>query len=120
LVTVKMVFAPVPTAGLALVLGAPAGAVVVVRAAHGASVATVLLATVLLYDAAMFIVGTGAANRWEGPAAGILTIVPFTVIVASVLAPPFRGTSAWVLGAVAVVLRELDRARLAPAHAAAR
>jgi len=96
-------YAPVPTAALAVVLGVPVACVVLVRGSSGATVTAVLLCCVLLFDASVFIVGTGAANGWEGPAAGIVTIVPLSVIVGSLLSPPFTGSGAWVLGGVAVV-----------------
>jgi hypothetical protein len=89
------------TAGLVV---AAAGPVIVRTRPDGAVLAVALLLAVCLYDAAVFVVGTGATNSWEGPAAGVVTLVPFTVLVAALLVPPFRGSSPWVLGGLTAVL----------------
>ncbi|MDQ1397240.1 MAG: hypothetical protein QOG64_2499 [Acidimicrobiaceae bacterium] len=88
---------------LGLVVAA-VGPVIVRTRPDGAVIATVLLVAVCLYDAAVFVVGTGATNRWEGPAAGIVTLVPLTVLIAALLVPPFRGSSPWLLGGLTAVL----------------
>lgn len=53
----------------------------------GTAAALFLLVLVAAYDAGDFIVGTGAATSWEGPAAGVaaVAVVGFAVVV---LAPP--------------------------------
>ena len=92
--------------GIAAVVAAAASPVVV-ELQTGRVATVVMLLAVCLYDAAVFIVGTGARNRWEGPAAGVLALLPFTVIVASVLQPPFGGGSGWVLGGLTLALAPL-------------
>ena len=77
---------------------AAAASPVVVELESGRTAAVVLVIAVCLYDAAAFIVGSGARNRWEGPAAGVLTLAPLTVIVASVLDPAY-----WILGGLTAV-----------------
>jgi hypothetical protein len=91
---------PIGIAAVVLAAASP----VVVELQAGRVAAVVMLLAVCLYDAAVFIVGTGGRNRWEGPAAGVLALVPFTVIVASVLQPPFDGNSGWVLGGLTAAL----------------
>ncbi len=89
--------------GVVAVLVAVASPVVVSLEA-GRAAAYVLLVAVCLYDASVFVVGTGSRNSWEGPAAGVLTLAPFFLVVGSVLQPPFDGDSPWVLGALTAVL----------------
>src|SRR5438067_361163 len=76
----------VPAAALVL---AAAASPVVVRFEAGAVAAIVLIAAVALYDGAVFIVGTGSRNRWEGPVAGMVTLAPLMLLVASIASPPF-------------------------------
>lgn len=64
----------------------------------------VLLSFVAVHDASAYVVGTGAASAWEGPAAGAASIAAVTLAVAAVLVPPFRGATPWILGGIAVVL----------------
>lgn len=66
--------------------------------------ALVLLGLVHAIDASAFIVGSGAASRWEGPVAGAASAGAIGLAVAAVFVPPFRGASPWVLAVVAAVL----------------
>src|SRR4051794_24054182 len=85
-------------------------ATVVALATRSVTATVVLLVALCLYDAAAYVVGTGAGNNWEGPAAGAVSLVPLVVIVASVLDPPFRNGSGWIMGAAAVLLLPLGYA----------
>ena len=67
----------------------------------------VLLTYVHVHDASAYVVGTGAASAWEGPAAGVASIAAVTLAVAAVLVPPFRGTTPWRLGGLAALLAPL-------------
>lgn len=91
-------------AGAAIAL---APACVVFLAGRSLVATGVLLVAACLYDAGSFLVGAGAVNRWEGPAAGVLALVPFVVIVASAFDPPFRHGSGWMAGAVLLLLAPL-------------
>jgi MoaD family protein len=83
-----------------------------------------LIAFAAFHDVGAYLVGTGAANDWEGPVAGVAAIVCVTLFVA-VLVPSFRGGAPFLLGLVAAVLAPLgplaasvilgDRAASAPA-----
>jgi hypothetical protein len=66
-----------------------------------------MLMLVLVYDASAYLVGTGAASPWEGPAAGAAFILAITLAVAAVFVPPFRGVTPWVFGFLAAVLAPL-------------
>ena len=66
--------------------------------------AFVLLLLVCVYDASVYVVGSGSANAWEGPTAGVAFVAAVTLAVAAVFVPPFRGVSPWVLGLLAAVL----------------
>ena len=57
-----------------------------------------LLAMVWAYDAGRYLVGTGAVNRWEGPAAGVAAVLSMSLAVAAALAPPFEGVTPWAFG----------------------
>lgn len=83
------------TAPLVLAAAAP-----VVLRTQGFPEAFALLALVWAYDAGAYIVGTGAMNRWEGPAAGVAAVCSMTLAVAVVFAPPFEGALPWLFGAV--------------------
>lgn len=67
----------------------------------------VLLTLVGVHDASAYVVGTGAASAWEGPAAGVASMAAVTLAVAAVLVPPFRGATPWVLGGLAIALAPL-------------
>lgn len=91
---------------IGLVIGLAAAAPVLLRE-RGLSPVLVLLALAAAYDAGNYIVGTGASTPWEGPAAGIVSMVPVTMVVAVVLAPPFRGASPYLLALLAATLAPL-------------
>jgi hypothetical protein len=82
---------------------------VVVRDRLGFSAAFVLVLFAHAFDASSFLVGTGASNRWEGPVAGAAAIAAVSLLVASIMVPPFRGSSPWTLAAAAAVLAPLGR-----------
>ena len=84
-----------------------AGAAPVLLRGQGLVAPMVLLALAAAYDASAYLVGSGAATAWEGPAAGIASIGTVTLAVAAVFVPPFRGASPWLLGALAAVLAPL-------------
>jgi hypothetical protein len=94
------------TALIAEVLGLAAAAPVVMR--HRALVpAVVLVLMAMFYDSADYLVGSGANNAWEGPAAALASMAALTVAVAAVFVPPFRGATPWVLGGLAMVTAPL-------------
>lgn len=91
---------------VAVAIGGVAAAPVLLRAT-GLAPVLVLFAYAMAYDASTYVVGSGAANAWEGPAAGIAATGTVTLTVAALLVPPFRGASPWVLGALAAGLAPL-------------
>ena len=91
---------------IALPIGLASASPVLLRGI-GLAAPFVLLAMAALYDAGAYLVGTGAASAWEGPAAGVAALVPVTIVVAVVLVPPFRGASPLLLGLVAAGLAPL-------------
>ena len=70
---------------------------------EGVAPALVLLTFACVYDASVYVVGSGGASAWEGPTAGVAFIAAITLLVAAVLVPPFRGASPWLLGLLAGV-----------------
>jgi len=80
-----------------------AASLVLVRA-HGLAYGLVLAGMVTVYDSSAYLIGTGAPNRWEGLFAGVASIAALTLFVAAVLAPPFTGSSPWLLGVTAALL----------------
>jgi hypothetical protein len=97
------------TASIALTVGASAAVVPVVRAELGFTAAVVLLLSVHAYEASAFLIGAGSRHRWEGAVAGAASVAALALAAAAVLVPPFRGASAWVLGAVAIALTSAGR-----------
>jgi molybdopterin synthase sulfur carrier subunit len=99
--------APSRDVALTLAVGVPIGlaaaAPVLVRQT-GIAAAALLLAMVCLYDAGAYLVGTGASSAWEGPAAGVVALVPLTIFAELVLVPPFVGAQPLFLGLLAAVL----------------
>lgn len=83
-----------------LPFGLAAAAPVLLRT-RGLAEAGMLLALTWAYDAGTYVVGVGAHNRWEGPAAGVAGMAVVTLGAAAILVPPFEGASAWVLGGLA-------------------
>lgn len=118
------VAAPGLTVAIGVGLGMAGSALVLARS-MGFVEAVVLFGLVAFYDASAFLVGSGATNPWEGPAAGIAAVGAFSLAVAAVFASPFAGASPWILGLAAAVLGPLgpfaatallgDRRRRAPA-----
>ncbi len=90
--------------GMAVAVGAAAAAPVLLLGTSGMIPALVLFAYAMAYDAGTYVVGSGAASAWEGPAAGIAATGTVTLTAAAVLASLFRGSSPWVLGALAAIL----------------
>jgi molybdopterin converting factor small subunit len=91
------------TLAIAVPIGFAAASPVLVR--HTGIAATLLLlAFACFYDASAYLVGTGAASAWEGPAAGVVAFIPLTIFAAVVLIPPFSGAEPLLLGLVAAVL----------------
>jgi hypothetical protein len=124
LITLASALGPIPAAALAVLIGggivfgdpgagrrvlivllpAGAGAGLVLARSLGLPAGLVLAGLVCLYDAGAYLIGTGARTAWEGPIAGVANMAALTVLVAAVLAPPFRGNSPWILGGLAAVL----------------
>src|SRR5207302_2193237 len=78
------------TALIVEVIGLAAAGPVVMR--HRDLVpALVLVMMMMFYDSADYLIGTGANNAWEGPAAALASMAALTVAVAAVFVPPFRG-----------------------------
>jgi hypothetical protein len=98
--------APVLTAAIALGFGLAAASPVLVRR-MGLVEVLVLVSLVGVYDASAYLVGTGAARWWEGPAAGIAFMFAVTLAAAAVFVPPFEGASPWLMGALAAALAPL-------------
>ena len=99
--------APGRDVGLTLVIGLSVGmaaAAPVLLRSINIPAALFLLACAALYDAGAYLVGTGASSAWEGPAAGVVALLPLTMAAAVVLVPPFHGGAPLLLGAVAAVL----------------
>jgi len=95
---------PLLVAAAAVMAGIAGAAPVLLLAGTGLVPVLVLFAYAMAYDAGTYVVGSGAASAWEGPAAGIAATGPVTLTVAAVLAPPFGGTSPWLLGGLAAAL----------------
>ena len=99
--------APGRDVGLTLVIGMSIGmaaAAPVLLRSINLSAALYLLACAALYDAGAYLVGTGASSVWEGPAAGVVALLPLTMLAALAFVPPFGGGAPWLLGAMAAVL----------------
>jgi hypothetical protein len=62
-----------------------------------------VLGLVAGYDAAAYVVGTGAMNRWEGPAAGVATVLAGFLAVAALADPPFTAFTAFLLTVIVCV-----------------
>jgi hypothetical protein len=112
------------TLAIGVPIGLAAAAPVLVRHT-GIAPALLLLAVVCFYDASAYLVGTGAASAWEGPAAGVVALVPLTIFAQVALLPPFSGAEPLLLGLVGAALAPVgpvaasallgDRAGHAPA-----
>jgi hypothetical protein len=87
---------------IALPIGLAAASPVLLRGL-GLAPPLALLAFAAFHDVGAYLVGTGAAGWWEGPVAGVASIVCVTLFVA-VLVPSFHGGSPFLLGLLAMVL----------------
>jgi hypothetical protein len=86
----------------------------------GAAVTLVLLASA--YECGDYLVGSGASNRVEGPAAGIVAIAVAALAIGVLRVPPFRGADVVPFALVAAIgcpLGQLFGSLLLP-HAATR
>ncbi len=90
---------------LLILLPAAAGAGLVLSRAQGVSEGVALVAMISLYDAASYLIGTGARFAVEGPIAGMASIGALTLFLAAM--PPFAGDSPWILGGLAALLAPL-------------
>jgi hypothetical protein len=97
------------TAGIAAAAGASAAGVIAVRETLGFAAALVLLADVHFVEASGFLIGVGARHRWEAPIAGAASVAAMSLAASAVLVPPFRGASAWLVGAAAIALTPIGR-----------
>lgn len=70
----------------------------------GAQAAVVVLLLVYAYDAGDFLVGSGSATAWEGPAAGIAAVAVATFAISVVPLEPVDASAALALGALTCVL----------------
>ncbi|HEX2042062.1 MAG TPA: MoaD/ThiS family protein [Acidimicrobiales bacterium] len=91
------------TLAVGAVIGAAAAGPVVTRDL-GIAPTLYLLACVAVYDAGAYLVGTGASSSWEGPVAGVVALIPVTLIGAIILSPPFPSGAPLALGVLAGVL----------------
>jgi hypothetical protein len=99
--------APARDVGLTLAIGVVIGlavASVVLLRNIDVHAPLLLLAFAAAYDAGAYLVGTGASSAWEGPAAGVATLIPVTMLSAVILVPPFGGGGPLLLGLVAAIL----------------
>ena len=94
------------TLGIAIGVGLAAAAPVLVREV-GMTEAVVFVTLIAVYDASNYLVGSGAASPWEGPAAGAAFILAVTLAVAAVFVPPFRGLTPWLFGFLTALLAPL-------------
>lgn len=92
------------TAAIALGLAA-AGPVLLDQVGRPAGVVFVLL--VAAYDLGDFIVGTGAATAWEGPVAGVVTVLVVAFAASVIALPPLSTATTLGAGALAAVLAPL-------------
>jgi molybdopterin synthase sulfur carrier subunit len=90
------------TVAIGVPIGLAAASPVLVRHT-GIAAALLLFALICFYDASAYLVGTGAASAWEGPAAGVTALVPLTIFAQVALLPPFSGTEPLLLGILAAV-----------------
>lgn len=88
--------------GIGLAAAAP-----VLAHGFGAQAAVVVLLLVCAYDAGDFLVGSGSATVWEGPAAGVAAVAVATFAVSVVPLEPLDARAAYALGAITCVLAPL-------------
>jgi len=95
---------------LAMMIGVATGSAVAAMALTrevSTPAALFLLACACTYDAGAYLVGTGASAAWEGPLAGVVALIPVTILAAVVLVPPFPSGTPLALGLLAAVLAPL-------------
>jgi len=88
---------------LAIVVGSLCGLAAagpVIARTGGLPQALAVLGLVAAYDAGSFVVGTGAVNDWEGPAAGVASVAAATLAVAALCVPPFHLPGVTLLGLI--------------------
>ncbi len=93
-------------AAVAVVVGLAAAAPVLAHR-FGAQVAVVVLLLVCAYDVGDFLVGSGSATVWEGPAAGVAAVAVATFAISVVPLEPLDASAAYALGAITCVLAPL-------------
>ena len=81
---------------------AAASMVLLHRVDIGAAITLFLL--VSSYEFGDYLVGSGASNRVEGPAAGIIAVLATTAALAVAEPPPFEGGTVWLFGAIAAAM----------------
>jgi hypothetical protein len=91
---------------VAVGIGLAASAPVLARG-FGVQAAVVVLLLVCAYDAGDFLVGSGSATVWEGPAAGIAAVAVATFAVSVVPLEPLDARAAYALGALTCLLAPL-------------
>jgi len=91
---------------LSIGTGLAASAPVLVHT-FGAQAAVVVLILVCAYDAGDYIVGSGSAPWWEGPAAGVATVAVATFAISVVPLEPIDAPAAYALGALTCLLAPL-------------
>lgn len=67
------------------------------------SAALLLVLLVSAYEAGDFLIGSGADNSWEGPAAGIAAVLALSLCTAVLSVPPFHGPHTWPFAALVAV-----------------
>jgi Cytidylyltransferase family len=95
---------------VALLIGVATGtaaASVVATRGLGLNPAFFLLACAAVYDVGAYLIGTGAGAVWEGPVAGMVGILPVTILAGVLLVPPFPAGGPLLLGILAVALAPL-------------
>lgn len=80
-----------------------AGASIVLAIRLDIAAAVVLVLFVAAYEVGDFLVGSGAGNAWEGPAAGIAAIAALGLCAAVLRVAPFDGADVWTFAALAAV-----------------
>lgn len=91
------------TVQCSLFAGLAAASVVITERYEIGAVWTLVL-LVAAYETGDYIVGSGAANPYEGPIAGIAAILVITFTISALGVPPFEFPAAFVFGGFAAVL----------------